>query len=210
MIFSKKHFLLFFIVPAMFGSMVAQETKKKEKCVRQGRFLIDAYYGLPFLQKDYLYRVHDSYVEYTSIRNLNHIGAEVEYMIGDFIGLGLEYTRATINGNYKVPYSPIANENHNVAIIKQRFLFKFTGHFLTTKRLDPYGGIGFGISRVSISSDNYADQNNVSRQNFNANTLPFALRVGVGVHYYPIKNLGLGIEVGAGGPIVQGGISIKI
>jgi opacity protein-like surface antigen len=207
MIFSKKHPLLFCIALILFGSAIAQETEKKEKCVRQGRFLIDAYYGLPFLSlKDNLYRVHDGFVLYTSIKNLNHTGAEVEYMIVDFIGLGLEYTRATINASYTINNA----DNYNVTIIKQRFLFKFTGHFLTTKRLDPYGGIGFGIRRANISSTNSADENNVSRLNFNENTLPFTLRAAVGIHYYPIKNIGLGLEVGAGGPIVQAGISIKI
>ena len=61
-----------------------------------------------------------------------------------------------------------------------------------------------------MSSNNPNDQINVNDLNNSfLNILPVAFRLGIGLRYYFIENLGVCVEAGIGGPLVQAGLSEK-
>lgn len=219
---TKKIFVLASTIIFSNNSINAQSNKDDDdKCVKKGTIIADAYYGYPYVLGKYIKEIakESSTDTYNSITNMNHLGGRAEYMITDVIGLGAEYTYAAIFGSYSETKSIYNNNSgvyvnqtntYHVSIIKQRFLAKFNAHFGTSKFLDPYATAGVGYKQSIIKSDNPDDQESVDELNRSfLNLLPVAFRVGIGLRYYPIKYVGIGVEAGVGGPIVQGGVSFK-
>lgn len=209
-----------FVIAATLNLANAQNSKDDDdKCVKKGSIIADAYYGYPYMFGKYVKEIaKESSDVYTSITNMNHLGGRAEYMITDVIGIGAEYTYAAVFGTYtdtKSVYQGNGNyvdqtNTYHVSITKQRFLAKFNAHFATSKFLDPYATAGVGYKQSVVKSDNPDDQDAVDELNSSfLNVIPVAFRVGIGLRYYPIKYVGIGVEAGIGGPIVQGGISLK-
>lgn len=209
-----------FIVIIINNSLQAQNSEKEsesENCVKKGNFIIDAYYGYPYMFGRYVKQVVEESGENITINNLNHLGGKFEYMITDMIGLGIDYTFATVQAKYSQTNSVYRNgmyvdetNNYTASITKQRILAKFNIHFATSKILDPYATAGIGFKQSIVRSDNINDQENVDELNSSIlNIFPVSFRLGMGLRYYFIKNLGVSVEAGIGGPIVQAGISGK-
>jgi opacity protein-like surface antigen len=206
-----------------FNSLKAQESTKKEEsenCVSKGKFIIDAYYGYPYLVGSYVNQLVTESGSSSSIdvTNLNHLGGRFEYMLNNTIGLGFEYTYASVTAKYAETYSMYNNstnqyEDHTdmykVGINKQRMLAKINIHFATSKYLDPYATAGIGYKKTNVYSNNINDQDLVNEVYGALNIVPVAFRMGIGMRYYFIKNMGIGIEAGIGGPAVQIGLSGK-
>lgn len=203
------------------NSLQAQNTEKdseSEKCVKKGNFILDAYYGYPYMFGKYVKEVVNQNADNdVTVTNLNHLGGKVEYMITDMIGLGLDYTFATVQAKYSQTNSVYQNgvyvnqtNNYTASITKQRILAKFNIHFATSKFLDPYATAGIGFKQSIVKSDNINDQEDVNNLNNSfLNVFPISFRLGAGLRYYFIKNLGVSVEAGIGGPIIQAGISGK-
>ncbi len=218
-----------FIAIISLNQVSAQDTKPK-KCVSKGKFIIDAYYGYPYLAGKYVKDVVNSnntqYNTYNgttnsnavTIFNLNHLGGKAEYMINDMIGLGLEYSFAAVTAKYSEVSSVYQNNgtyiyqtnNYTARMTKQRILAKFNIHFATSKYLDPYATAGLGYKASLVTSDNPNDQQSVYNVN-NAflNVIPISFRLGIGLRYFFTENIGISAEAGIGGPIIQGGLCGK-
>lgn len=205
-----------------FNSLRAQDTDKKaesENCVRKGKFIIDAYYGYPYVVGKYINTiVSESGSGSIDVTNLNHLGGKFEYMLNDMIGLGFEYTYASVTAKYVETHSVYnsstnqyedQNDLYTLGINKQRMLAKINIHFATSKYLDPYATGGIGYKQTNVYSNNINDQEAVNEVHNVLNIVPVAFRLGIGMRYYFIKNLGIGIEAGIGGPAIQFGISGK-
>ncbi|MES2567976.1 MAG: outer membrane beta-barrel protein [Bacteroidota bacterium] len=207
-----------------FNNLMAQDaqTNKKEvseNCVSKGRFIIDAYYGYPYVVGKYIKTiVSGSGAGNIDVTNLNHLGGKFEYMLNDMIGLGFEYTFASVTAKYVETRSVYNNstnqydnqtESYTLGINKQRMLAKINIHFATSKYLDPYATGGIGYKNTNVYSSNINDQQGVAEASRALNILPVAFRLGIGMRYYFIKNLGVGVEAGIGGPLIQAGISGK-
>lgn len=205
-----------------FNNLKAQDTNKKEEsenCVDKGNFIIDAYYGYPYMVGKYIQTVvSGSGAGNIEVSNLNHLGFKFEYMLNKMIGLGLEGTYAAVKANYiesNSVYNNTTNQyeyqnyNYEVGINKQRILAKINIHFATSKYLDPYATGGIGYKRTNVYSNNLGDQNGVNEVNRVLNIIPVSFRLGIGMRYYFIKNLGVAVEAGIGGPLIQAGISGK-
>ena len=193
----------------------------QDNCIEKGKFIVDAYYGYPYVAGEWVKSTYNSTTNNTnieSVRNLNHIGGKLEYMISDNIGIGLEYTYASVKAKYKEENttmnsfgSSVTTINHyTVQLYKQRILGRINFHFATTKQLDPYATIGFGYKVSLLKSNNPNDAESISAFNKNfSNLLPVAIRFGVGLRYFITPNFGLNVEAGVGGPSVQGGVTVK-
>lgn len=208
----------------LFGSsnLKAQDSDKKEEtenCVGKGKFIMDAFYGYPYFVGKYVKTVvSQSGSGNINVTNLNHLGFKFEYMLNKMIGLGLEYTYASVTAKYVETNSVYNNNtnmyenqnfNYTVGINKQRLLAKINIHFATSKFLDPYATGGIGYKQTNVYSNNINDQQSVNDVDNALNILPVAFRLGIGMRYYFIKNLGIGVEAGIGGPLIQAGISGK-
>jgi len=195
--------------------------KAQDNCIEKGKFIVDAFYGYPYVAGAWVKSTYNSTTNNTnieSVRNLNHIGGKLEYMISDNIGIGLEYTYASVKAKYKEENttvnsfgSSVTTINHyTVQLYKQRILGRINFHFATTKQLDPYATIGFGYKVSLLKSNNPNDAESISAFNKNfSNLLPVAIRFGVGLRYFITPNFGLNVEAGVGGPSVQGGVTVK-
>ena len=142
----------------------------------------------------------DSSGSHYQTHNLNHVGLRFEYLIMKNFGVGLEYTYALFDAKYQ--------ENGNVytaTLTKQRFLGKAYLHFLEDDNTDGYITAGLGSSSTNISTN---DPNNKVQQNITI--LPISIRLGVGFRHFFNQTIGINGEVGIGGPLIQGGISIRL
>ncbi|MDF2448278.1 MAG: hypothetical protein K0R26_782 [Bacteroidota bacterium] len=199
----------------------AQNSKNEssEKCVGKGKFIIDAYYGYPYMVGKYIKNiVSESGAGNIEVSNLNHLGGKFEYMVNDVIGLGMDYTYASVTAKYTETHSVFnyatnqyedQNNVYTLGLSKQRMLAKINIHFATSKYLDPYATGGIGYKQTRVYSSNINDQKEVYDVSQTLNILPVAFRLGIGMRYYFIKNVGVAIEAGLGGPAVQFGISAK-
>ncbi|MDF2451109.1 MAG: hypothetical protein K0S26_613, partial [Bacteroidota bacterium] len=179
----------------------------------------DAFYGYPYVVGKYIKTiVSESGSGSIDVTNLNHIGGRFEYMVNDIIGLGLEYTYASVTAkyiethsvyNYSTNQYETQNDYYTLGFNKQRVLGKINIHFATTKNLDPYATGGIGYKLTNVYSNNIDDQEAVNNVSNTMNIIPVAFRLGIGMRYYFIKNMGVGIEAGLGGPAVQIGLSGK-
>jgi opacity protein-like surface antigen len=194
------------------------QNDKSTNCVKKGNFIFDAFYGYPYLFGQYVKQaINQNSVNDIAVTNFNHVGGKCEYMITDMIGLGLEYTYATVHAKYSETNSVYQNgiyvnqiNNYTASITKQRILAKFNIHFATSKHLDPYATAGIGFKQSIVKSDNINDQQDVHDLNNSfLNIFPVSFRLGAGLRYYFIENLGVCVEAGIGGPIIQGGITGK-
>ena len=207
----------------LFGinNLKAQDSNKKEEsenCVGKGKFIIDAFYGYPYMVGKYINTAVSSSGENIDVTNLNHVGGKVEYMINNVIGLGIEYTYASVTAKYVGSYTVYNNStggydyqynNYTFGINKQRILAKVNIHFATSKYLDPYATAGVGYKQTNVYSNDINNQSNVNEVNNALNIIPVAFRMGIGMRYYFIKNMGISVEAGIGGPLIQAGLSGK-
>lgn len=195
--------------------------KAQDNCIEKGKFIVDAFYGYPYVAGARVKSTYNSTTNNTnvvSVRNLNHIGGKFEYMINEKIGLGIEYTYAAVTAEYTEQYTKVnsigqsvtTTDNYKVTLYKQRILGRMNFHFATTKQLDPYATVGFGYKVSLLKSTDPNDAETISTFNKSfANLLPIAIRFGVGLRYFITPNFGLNVEAGIGGPSVQGGVTVK-
>lgn len=169
-----------------------------QNCVKQGNFIIAGFYGYPYLAGAVIKTIGQGT---TNIKNLNHIGGKVEYMITDKIGLGAEVTYARVGGSYQDDSTLLW---YTAEITKIRVLPKMNVHFGTTESIDPYFTVGAGYKSTNIylgGPNNSAD--------VNINLVPLSMRIGIGLHYFFTDYIGINAEVGLGGPAIQVGLAAK-
>jgi opacity protein-like surface antigen len=224
----KSAYAVIIILIASVSNFSAQTgNDESENCVGKGKVIIDAYYGYPYLAgkyvKDVIYTNNNQNTlngntnTLTSIFNLNHVGFKAEYMINRMIGLGFEYSYASVVAKYSELTSVNQNGNYvnqtlnyTAKMTKQRILAKVNIHFATSKHLDPYATGGLGYKLSVVTSDNPNDQKSVyDINNSFLNIIPISFRLGVGLRYFFTKNFGASVEAGIGGPIIQGGLCAK-
>jgi opacity protein-like surface antigen len=182
------------------------------RVVKEGTILVDAYYGFPFWWGTLLKAANNSAggtaVTDAKVTNTNHIGGRFEYMVNEKIGIGAEYTYAKASVTYTEIISNgsggTTSNSYTDAIIKQRAMLRMGIHFGESDKFDPYMCFGAGYKGSTYKS-NYPGASGSTTFNF----VPVAIRIGGGFRYFFTENIGVNAEVGIGGPLVQGGISVK-
>lgn len=167
-----------------------------QNCVEKGTILIDAFYGYPYYNGTLLKALVNNS---SSVRNLNHIGGKVEYMISDKIGLGVEATYADVSITYLD-----SNVQYKAGVSKIRALGKMSIHFATNEHVDPYFTFGAGVKHTTIYD------NSPNGIKWNGNLIPLAIRAGIGFRYFFTDAIGISAEVGLGGPLAQAGLAFKL
>jgi opacity protein-like surface antigen len=198
----------------LFAISANAQKGESDKCVGEGTFIADAYYGYPFLAgnfiKDYYTNSYSGAPSNEKVVNYNHVGGKFEYMINDMVGMGVDYTYAkaiyTYTDSYYTSASGLSYGKFTESVTKQRFLLRVNIHFATSRELDPYATAGFGYKQTVSKTDNIYN-NQLDWGIFNA--LPVAFRVGAGLRWFFTDNIGVCIEAGVGGPVIQGGLCAK-
>lgn len=166
-------------------------------CIKQENFIVEAFYGWPYFNGVLLGSLGTTY----KIKNSNHLGGKVEYLLTENTGIGAEVTYANASMNYQ---SGMNNNWYAVGISKLRILGKFNYHFGTTRMVDPYMSVGMGYKRTT-----YYDTGN-SSSNISYNLFPVSFKLALGTRIFFNDSFGFNAEISLGGPLISAGLSVKI
>lgn len=204
----KKIFTLFAAAAALtFGSINSASAQ-----VEQGTVIIDPYYGYPNFGKKFADGIVGDSATNVDITGIGPCGLRGEYMISDNFGVGVDfiYNSLGVKYNYEDWDTLGITHTYEDKINQQRIRvqLRMNYHFAQTEQVDAYVGFGAGTSirRFSYSSDNpnFTEPDAVSGA-----LIPVSLRLALGVRYYFTDFLGINAEIGLGGPMISGGISLK-
>jgi hypothetical protein len=183
------------------------------QAVSTGNFIFDAYYGAPNFGKSFFQTIEDAAgTQNFSATGIGPAGLRGEYMIGETFGLGFD----VIYNSNNIKYNEVDSFNTNIinsyerTMNRLRVQMRFNFHFnLTNPNLDAYFGVAAGtntrfrkyyVNGVESSNDTFTGSGTL---------IPFSLRVCTGMRYYFNQNFGLNAEIGLGGPLISGGLSVK-
>ena len=183
-------------------------------------FGIEAYYGFPNLSSDIAVNRYQNKFGFSDykLKDQGPLGCRAEFFVNKHIAFGVDAYVANSDLEWDYPYawdpnvgSYSYNYHYHVNIQQFRILSKFNAHFIFNKYFDWYFGAGLGYNHTEVLLTSN-DPKIKSRQNeeFPFMTHPIFGRVDVGGRYYFIKNLGIGFEVGLGGPLFSVGLSARI
>lgn len=185
------------------------------QAVEEGTKTIDIYYGWPNLFTNIAKETltsHDS--ESIQVGGFGPVGTRFEYMVSDKIGMGVDFNYASTSLEWKEfnTYDEYGNMQvgqfeFETSIIRWRALLRFNFHFGISDKFDPYWTLGAGYSSFSYkyeTNDPYYED-----QESDFDFIPVAVRLGVGGRYYLSEHIGIGTEIGIGGPLMTFGGAIK-
>jgi hypothetical protein len=192
----------------------ATSSTASAQALHQGNFVADLYYGGPNWGKLLMERGAATNVSFSNVTGIGPAGIRLEYMVGDRIGVGADIIYNTFNST--VEYDSTDSQGlpktylGEAKMQRLRVHARFNYHFkVTNPNLDAYFGVGAGTNMRmwEISSDDPSfNQNQITR---NGALLPVSARICTGIRYYFTPNIGLSGEIGLGGPLLSGGLTVK-
>lgn len=188
--------------------------KSNAQIVQQGNFVAEGYVGFVSLGNVAWKKYAEDNAYDVEAKFITPYGLRIEYAFVDRISAGLEY-----NYNYRelswkkddtTSVAPLVIAPFKYSIIQKihRFMPRITAHF-GDEKLEFFVGIGLGLRIANYKTKVTPDKPNweFGWPGFN----PFAFRASLGVKFYPMKNVGLFLEIGSpGGNLIHTGLSIKI
>jgi hypothetical protein len=178
----------------------------------QGSIIIDPYYGYPNFGKSFAEGLSSSASSDVKIGGIGPAGIRAEYMLADKFGMGIDFIYNSLTTNFfedSVDMNGTVVESYAAKYAMQRFRvqLRMNYHFLDSDNIDAYVGFGAGtnIRRYSYSSDMPGSSTPAE----SGSLIPFSMRVALGMRYYFTENIGINTELGIGGPILSGGISVR-
>ena len=97
------------------------------------------------------------------------------------------------------------NNNYEITKSRLRPQIRVNKHFSKSADLDQY--VGFAMGGNKRWRKEYVNNVLVSKEV--TSTVPLSLRLCYGIHYYPTYHIGIGGEVGLGGPLFQACVTWK-
>lgn len=202
--------------------------------LRKGHFIIEPYYGGPnygalvgkiavnSLQgiiEDFVYEEENFQISASSdisVKGMGPFGGRAEYIIVDRLGVGIDFIYNSATANFAVdslnvqvdPVEVVESFNLTYTMRRIRVLARANYHFVNTKMWDVYCTLGIGYNNRIHTLDGEGVFDWDFSRSFTF-AYPIAARTGIGVRFYPVKWVGLGLELGLGGPTVSGGLSAR-
>lgn len=192
----------------------ATKSNLNAQVFEKGDMVFDTYYGFPNLYTAVFETAYASSVTNNSmsVKSIGPVGGRFEYMVSDRVGLGLDigFNNSKISYNEQdvdQNFNPVTY-NYNFSTQKLGVMATFNYHFLkNTDKFDLYGvfGIGYGNRSYTYESTN---------PDYVATTIktpiPIASRLGIGMRYMIIDNVGINLGLGVGqGGLINTGFSFK-
>jgi hypothetical protein len=183
------------------------------QAVSTGNFIFDAYYGAPNFGKNFYKLIENSSITTNfQASGIGPLGLRGEYMIGETFGLGFDVIYNSNNISYTQidSLNPLNSINYERTMDRLRVQMRFNFHFnVTNPNLDAYFGVAAGTN--SRFKKYYVNGVETINDSFIGSgiLIPFSLRVCTGMRYYFNQNFGLNAEIGLGGPLISGGLSVK-
>lgn len=178
---------------------------------------IDLYIGGPQLRPTYA----NYDFTYVRARGYGPYGGRVEFFPAKRHSIGFEVNYLQIN--FSSPYPFYVRENNyknginttNYTISKTRIYVRYAYHMVQNERVDFFCHVGIGAAiwspnEVAISEDNNTNGMNIYHEVSYKNLLPIAIRTGIGVRVYINKYVGFNADMGIGGALLSGGLTVRI
>jgi hypothetical protein len=189
---------------------------KKKYCIHKNNLLFEPSYSAPSVYW-LLYSMSFATGEETTGEYGNDpVGARFEYMLGDVAGIGLDffYENHTISSRTKTQIldshgdlERILTYNYSFTMDKFAIMPRFAFHVVRGKRLDLYLSAAAGYSRTKFTQ--YSNDPAGTNESVKL-PIPVAVRGTIGMHYYPIKYVGIFLEAGGyDGGMIGFGLSAK-
>ena len=188
------------------------------QAVEQGNLMFSAQYGYPNIFNLLLKTAYEN-SGYTGldVGGIGPVGVQFEYMVADKIGVGIKsnyssshisYTENTIV--YDVNGNPVSSTyDYSLKFNRIRVMPRFSLHFGNSSNFDGYFGVAAGYSTFKVTYE--SNDPNYDGDVAISNPVPVGFRLDVGGNYFFTDNIGLNFELGiGGGPVLNGGLTIKI
>lgn len=193
--------------------------------VEQGKILVDGYVGGPNLATTILKIAlrnedikNDLNLTSSSVKGLIPLGIKGEYMVNNWLGLGLDFNHARTS--VTVAGTDSIGQAYDLAIKlpRNRILATSNFHFGRGNKVDWYGTVGLGVALTTakLTGDYQTSDPDLAAgidalKNSVRNTgVGIGYRLGVGMRYFFTPRIGLNLELGTGGPAFKGGLSVSI
>lgn len=180
-----------------------------------GRVLIDGYFGFPNLWSSAVKKAVelDFSPDGLSSSSAGPFGGRVEYMFTDHMSAGIDFTYASTSLSFTTTGEDLegnqATYSYAASLNRPRVLARFSYHLGDIDKFDPYFTVGLGYkgARLKIETDDPIFNEQDFTIPFN---LPVAFRLGFGMRYMVTDYFGFSGEIGAGGPLITGGVSFRL
>jgi opacity protein-like surface antigen len=186
---------------------IAGYSNVKSQIVEEGNVVIDIYYGWPNLfsvvAKNFY--ADDDFVTGLKVSSVGPIALRFEYMLSDKVGIGADLGYVNTMLEWKETDN-ISTYYYELSIPKITALLRMNFHFSQSDKLDAYGTFGVGYRSRTIkwktNDPFFVDDKTKS-------IIPVGARLGIGLRYFFTDNIGLGAEMGLGGPLLSFGLSAR-
>jgi len=197
-------------------TLLSFSTNLSAQLFEEGNVVITPYYGAPNFGKIFGRLVEKEVDVFKIDKGAGPYGIRGEFFITEKFSAGFDFIYNEVSGNGTFDSTRIDGLNNvidttytiNARSRRFRFLLKANYHIYTTDNFDFYAGAGIGANFRKIEIETNIPKFN--DKNIRGAILPISGRVALGTTYYPLDFLGLNLEFGIGGPLVSGGLSIKI
>jgi hypothetical protein len=174
----------------------------------KGKVVIDAYYGFPNLWTSILQsEVNNSTTAQNAgvtVSSIGPLGGRIEYLLSSKIGFGVDFSYANTTAKYT---DQSTNYNYQISIPRWRVVPRINIHLGHDTKLDPY--FAFGVGYVNSSYSYKTNDPNYTGLATTRSLVPVSVMAKFGMRYFITDHIGLGVEVGLGGPLATGGVTVK-
>ncbi|MCO4818179.1 MAG: outer membrane beta-barrel protein [Bacteroidetes bacterium] len=171
-----------------------------------GTTVIDVFAGGPNVSKVFVGGAASINEGSETLTGVLPIGLRAEYMVTEKFGIGLELSYASGKRIYDYTQNDTAftiTGEHS----KMRVLPTFNFHFLDNETVDLYVALGVGLKDVSYV---WSSTNNNDIDDLDFPTGKISSKLAIGTRIFFTDNIGANFAFGIGGPLVNGGLSIRI
>ncbi len=171
-----------------------------------GTTVIDVFAGGPNMSKLFVGGAASTNEGNETLTGVLPIGLRAEYMVTEKFGIGLELSYASGKRVYDYTQNDTAftiTGEHS----KMRVLPTFNFHFLDNETVDLYVALGVGLKDVSYV---WSSTNNIDTDDLDLPTGKISSKLAIGTRIFFTDNIGANFAFGIGGPLVNGGLSIRI
>jgi hypothetical protein len=184
----------------------------QDAAVEQGNFMISGGVGFVSLEgvaQTFVTSVLSFTGGYTNLTTNPSIPILVkgEYMISDYVGLGVNVNYSTFKANFKVA----TIYDGSVGMTRTSIIFRGNGHLGKllsddNKYWDPFIGLGLGYQNIEVS---YADNQSLTPDPTFTVPFPVTFEATAGIRYFVVPNFGAYLELGVSRAFIQVGVTAK-
>jgi outer membrane protein W len=200
------------------GLASAFSTSSFGQGTEKGTVIIDPYFGFPNFGKALLQASVTEGATDVKVGGVGPLGLRVEYLVGDRFGLTLDgiYNTSSLTFsdlgsvyNSTTGMYEYVNYDYKLKMSRLRVQVGMNYHLgFGNENLDPYIGIAAGSNNRTFSTT--SNDPNYVNESLSGTLLPVSMRLRAGMRFYFTENIGINFEIGLGGPVLSGGLSVRL